>query len=75
NAYIVLNKETMRIEESLNVTFGESFPEPKSSPLVEDGRINEPIVQDLNVSPSLQVNVSDDSNLKSVKEERGHPLE
>ncbi|GKD75569.1 hypothetical protein Tco_1333851, partial [Tanacetum coccineum] len=48
-AYIVLNKETMRIEESLNVTFDESLPEPKSSPSVEDDRINEPIVQDLNV--------------------------
>ena len=34
-AYIVLNKETMRIKESLNVTFDESIPEPKSSPSVE----------------------------------------
>ncbi|GKD97285.1 retrotransposon protein [Tanacetum coccineum] len=52
-AYIVLNKETMRIEESLNVTFDESLPEPKSSPSVEDDRIDEPKVQDLNGSPSL----------------------
>ncbi|GJW17236.1 retrovirus-related pol polyprotein from transposon TNT 1-94 [Tanacetum coccineum] len=43
-AYIVLNKETMRIEESLNVTFDESLPKPKSFPSVEDDRINEPIV-------------------------------
>ncbi|GJV23329.1 retrovirus-related pol polyprotein from transposon TNT 1-94 [Tanacetum coccineum] len=43
-AYIVLNKETTRIEESLNVTFDESLPEPKSSSLVEDDRIDEPIV-------------------------------
>ncbi|GJU44864.1 hypothetical protein Tco_1202130, partial [Tanacetum coccineum] len=55
-----LNKETLRIEESFNVIFDESLPEPKSSPLVEDDRINEPIVQDLNGSPSLQVNVSDE---------------
>ncbi|GJV26516.1 zf-CCHC domain-containing protein [Tanacetum coccineum] len=34
-AYIILNKETMRIEESLNVRFDESLP-PKSSPLVDD---------------------------------------
>ncbi|GJY03955.1 putative ribonuclease H-like domain-containing protein [Tanacetum coccineum] len=52
-----------------------SFPEPKSSPSVEDDRINEPIVQDLNGSPSLQVNVSDDGYPKSVKESRGHQLE
>nr|GEW70625.1 reverse transcriptase domain-containing protein [Tanacetum cinerariifolium] len=49
-AYIMLNKETMRIEESLSVTFGESLPDPKSSPLVENDMINEPIVQDLNKS-------------------------
>ncbi|GJW21800.1 hypothetical protein Tco_0032422 [Tanacetum coccineum] len=60
----------MRIEESLNVTFDESLPKPKSSPSVEDDRINEPIVQDLNGSPSLQVNVSDEGYPKSLKEAR-----
>ncbi|GJW85776.1 hypothetical protein Tco_0158921 [Tanacetum coccineum] len=64
----------MRIEESLNVTFDESLPEPKSFPSVEDDRIDEPIVQDLNGSPSLQVNVSDDGYPKSLKEARGHPI-
>ncbi|GKB35748.1 retrovirus-related pol polyprotein from transposon TNT 1-94 [Tanacetum coccineum] len=33
----------------------------------EDDRINEPIVQDLNGSPSLQVNVSDEGYPKSIK--------
>ncbi|GJU20814.1 hypothetical protein Tco_1154156 [Tanacetum coccineum] len=74
-AYIVLNKETIRIEESLNVTFDESLPEPKSSSLVEHDRIDEPIVQDLNGLPSLQVNVSDEGYPKSLKEARGHPIE
>ena len=60
-AYIVLNKETMRIEESLNVTFDESMPEPKLSPSVEDGVINEHIVQDKERSSSLQVNDSDEA--------------
>ncbi|GJW41213.1 hypothetical protein Tco_0067058 [Tanacetum coccineum] len=69
-AYRVLNKETMRIEESLNVTSDESSPEPKSSPSVEDDRIDEPIVQDLNGSPSLQVNAPDEGYPKSVKESR-----
>nr|GEY51507.1 retrovirus-related Pol polyprotein from transposon TNT 1-94 [Tanacetum cinerariifolium] len=73
-AYIVLNKETMRIEESLNVTFDESLLEPKSSPSVEDDRIIEPIVQNLNGSLSLQVNVSDEGYPKSLKEARGHPI-
>ncbi|GKB28018.1 retrotransposon protein [Tanacetum coccineum] len=74
-AYIVLNKETMRIEESLNVTFNECLPEPKLFSSVEDDRIDEPIVQDLNRSPSLQVNVSDEGYPKSLKEARGHPIE
>ncbi|GJW00700.1 retrotransposon protein [Tanacetum coccineum] len=69
-AYIVLNKEIMRIEESLNVSFDESLPEPKSSSSVEDDRIDEPIVQDLNGSPSLQANVSDEGYPKSLKEAR-----
>ncbi|GJZ94936.1 integrase, catalytic region, zinc finger, CCHC-type containing protein [Tanacetum coccineum] len=56
-AYIVLNKETMRIEESLNVTFDESLPEPKSSSSVEDDRIIELVVQNLVRSSSLQVNL------------------
>ncbi|GJR91889.1 retrotransposon protein [Tanacetum coccineum] len=73
-AYIVLNKETIRIGESLNVTFDGSLPEPKSSPSIEDDRINEPIVQDLNGSPSLQVNFSDEGYPKSLKEAKGHPI-
>ncbi|GJZ47773.1 zf-CCHC domain-containing protein [Tanacetum coccineum] len=73
-AYIVLNKETMRIKESLNVTLDESLPKPKSSSLIEDDRIDEPIVQDLNGSPSLQFNVSDEGYPKSLKDARGHPI-
>ncbi|GJY77885.1 retrovirus-related pol polyprotein from transposon TNT 1-94, partial [Tanacetum coccineum] len=73
-AYIMRNKETMRIEESLNVTFDESLLETKSSSSVEDDRINESIVQNLNGSLSLQVNVSDEGYPKGIKEARGHPI-
>nr|GEX86578.1 hypothetical protein [Tanacetum cinerariifolium] len=66
--------EIIRIEESLNVTFDESFLEPKLSPSVEDDRINEPIVQDLNGSPPLQVNVLNEGYSKSVKEARGERM-
>ncbi|GJX82532.1 zf-CCHC domain-containing protein [Tanacetum coccineum] len=61
-------RETMRIEEYLIVTFNEILPKPKSSPSVEDDMIDEPVVQDLNGSSSLQVNVSDEGYPKSVKE-------
>nr|GEV18954.1 hypothetical protein [Tanacetum cinerariifolium] len=65
----------MKIKESLNVTIDESLLEPKSSPSVEDDKIDEPIVQDLNGSLSLQVNVSFEVYPKSLKEDRGHPIE
>nr|GEV15733.1 hypothetical protein [Tanacetum cinerariifolium] len=42
---------------------------------VEDDKINESIVQDLNGSPSLQVYVSDECSLKSLKEARGYTIE
>ncbi|GJT82109.1 retrovirus-related pol polyprotein from transposon TNT 1-94 [Tanacetum coccineum] len=35
-AYIILNKHTMKIEELLNVTFNETPPPSKTSPLVDD---------------------------------------
>ncbi|GJW57176.1 retrovirus-related pol polyprotein from transposon TNT 1-94 [Tanacetum coccineum] len=35
-AYIILNKHIMKIEESLNVTFDETPPPSKTSPLVDD---------------------------------------
>ncbi|GJX39215.1 retrovirus-related pol polyprotein from transposon TNT 1-94 [Tanacetum coccineum] len=35
-AYIVLNKHTIKVKESLNVTFNESPPPTKLSPLVDD---------------------------------------
>ncbi|GJV40014.1 hypothetical protein Tco_1418454 [Tanacetum coccineum] len=35
-AYIILNKHTMKIEESLNVTFNVTPPPSKTSPLVDD---------------------------------------
>ncbi|GJT55655.1 retrovirus-related pol polyprotein from transposon TNT 1-94 [Tanacetum coccineum] len=53
----------------------EFLPEPKLSPSAEDDRINEHIVQDLNGSPSLQVNILDEGYLKSLKEAKGHPIE
>ncbi|GKA28715.1 hypothetical protein Tco_0714960 [Tanacetum coccineum] len=65
----------MRIEEYLNVTFDESFLEPKSSPSVEDDRIIEPIVQNPVRSPPLEANASELGYPKSVKEARGNPIE
>ncbi|GJV92953.1 hypothetical protein Tco_1540766 [Tanacetum coccineum] len=71
----MLNKETMRIEESLNVTFDESMHEPKSSPLVEDDRIIDHVVQNPVRSPSLEANATEPGYPKSLKEARGHLIE
>ncbi|GJR78408.1 hypothetical protein Tco_0149193 [Tanacetum coccineum] len=65
----------MRIEESINVTFDESLPNPKSSSSVEDDRIIEPIVQNPVRSSSLEANASEPGYPKSLKEDRGHPIE
>ncbi|GKD51444.1 retrovirus-related pol polyprotein from transposon TNT 1-94 [Tanacetum coccineum] len=40
-AYIVLKKETLKIKESLNVTFDESLPKYRISPLLDDDVIEE----------------------------------
>ncbi|GJX39426.1 retrovirus-related pol polyprotein from transposon TNT 1-94 [Tanacetum coccineum] len=71
---IVLNKKTMRMEESLNVTFDKSLPEPKSSSSVKDDRIIEPIVQNPIRSSSLEANASEPGYPKTIKESRGHPI-
>ncbi|GJS51172.1 hypothetical protein Tco_0624534 [Tanacetum coccineum] len=65
----------MRIEESLNVTFDESVPEPMSSRLVGDDRINYPVVPNPVRSLSSEANASKPSYPKSDKEARGHLIE
>nr|GEY03676.1 reverse transcriptase domain-containing protein [Tanacetum cinerariifolium] len=64
----------MIIKESFNVTFNESLPKPRSSHSVEDDRIDEPIVQDLNGLPSLQVNVLDKENRMDGMEFNKDPI-
>ncbi|GJS68925.1 retrovirus-related pol polyprotein from transposon TNT 1-94 [Tanacetum coccineum] len=45
-AYIILNKQTMKVEESLNVTFDETPPPPKTSPLEDDELIEEEAIEE-----------------------------
>nr|GEX43130.1 zf-CCHC domain-containing protein/UBN2 domain-containing protein [Tanacetum cinerariifolium] len=44
-AYVVLNKHTMKVKESLNVTFDESPPPTKLSPLVDDDVGEEKVIR------------------------------
>ncbi|GJR35602.1 hypothetical protein Tco_1211286 [Tanacetum coccineum] len=65
---------TSQSSEIVERTHHKSLPEPKSSSSVEDDRINEPTLQDLNGSPLLQVNHSNEGYPKSLKEARDHPI-
>ncbi|GJW88756.1 retrovirus-related pol polyprotein from transposon TNT 1-94 [Tanacetum coccineum] len=73
-AYIILNKETIRNEESLNVRFDES-PPPKSSPLVYGDIIESQIIEN-------QIEVDEDKEnrplnkeIVNIKESKDHPIE
>nr|GEU37874.1 putative reverse transcriptase domain-containing protein [Tanacetum cinerariifolium] len=44
-AYIILNKQTMKVKESLNVTFDETPPLPKTSPLEDDDLVEEEAIE------------------------------
>ncbi|GJT02324.1 copia protein [Tanacetum coccineum] len=48
-AYIILNKQTMKVEESLNVTFDETPPPPKTSPLEDDELVEEEAIEDYGI--------------------------
>ncbi|GJS49285.1 retrovirus-related pol polyprotein from transposon TNT 1-94 [Tanacetum coccineum] len=57
-AYIILNKHTMKIEESLNVTFDKTPPPSKTSPLVDD---------DLDEEEAIKLNDHYARRIKSVR--------
>ncbi|GJU40016.1 retrovirus-related pol polyprotein from transposon TNT 1-94 [Tanacetum coccineum] len=73
-AYIILNKETMRIKESLNVRFNES-PPPKSSPLVDDDIIKIEIIENQIEDIEEKENEPLNKEIINIKESKDHPIE
>ncbi|GJZ48043.1 retrovirus-related pol polyprotein from transposon TNT 1-94 [Tanacetum coccineum] len=73
-AYIVLNKETMKVEESLNVNFEET-PPPKSSPLVDDDILENDIIEDQDKDLEIKENKSLNKEISNIKSSKDHPLE
>ncbi|GKE01043.1 retrovirus-related pol polyprotein from transposon TNT 1-94, partial [Tanacetum coccineum] len=71
-AYVVLNKETMKVEESLNVKFDET-PPPSSPPLVDDDLLEVDIIE--NQSKDLEVKEPLNKQISNIKESKDHPLE
>ncbi|GJX72137.1 retrovirus-related pol polyprotein from transposon TNT 1-94 [Tanacetum coccineum] len=77
-AYIILNRHTRKGEESLNVTFDETPPPSKTSPLV-DGDLDEEEAIKVTEKKNLENDIVDETleinEIVNIKESRNHPLE
>ncbi|GJU29755.1 RNA-directed DNA polymerase, eukaryota [Tanacetum coccineum] len=63
----------MKVEESLNVTFDETPPPPKTSPLEDDELVEEEAIE---VSKTKPIgNDLEDNQIVNIKESKTHPLE
>ncbi|GJV94132.1 retrovirus-related pol polyprotein from transposon TNT 1-94 [Tanacetum coccineum] len=77
-AYIILNKHTMKIKESLNVTFDETPPPLKTSPLVNDNLDEEEeikVIEKKNIEKDIEDETLEIDEAVNIKESRNHPLE
>ncbi|GJV27597.1 retrovirus-related pol polyprotein from transposon TNT 1-94 [Tanacetum coccineum] len=77
-AYIILNKHTRKVKESLNVTFDETPPPSKTSPLVNDDLDEEEAIK-VTEKKNLENDIEDETleidEIVNIKESRNHPLE
>ncbi|GKA42371.1 hypothetical protein Tco_0735031 [Tanacetum coccineum] len=73
-AYIILNKHTRKVKESLNVTFDETPPPP----LVDDDLDEEEAIREIK-KKNLENDIDDETleidEIVNIKESRNHPLE
>ncbi|GJT52762.1 retrovirus-related pol polyprotein from transposon TNT 1-94 [Tanacetum coccineum] len=72
-AYIVLNKETIKVEESLNLKFDEN-PPPKSSPLVDEDIIENDIIENQDKDLEIKENEPLNKEIINIKSSKDHPL-
>ncbi|GJV09737.1 retrovirus-related pol polyprotein from transposon TNT 1-94 [Tanacetum coccineum] len=76
--YIILNKHTRKVEESLNVTFYETPPPSKTSPLVDDDLDEEEaikVTKKKNLENDIVHETFEIDKIVNIKESRNHPLE
>ncbi|GJU36636.1 retrovirus-related pol polyprotein from transposon TNT 1-94 [Tanacetum coccineum] len=77
-AYIILIKHTRKVEESLNMTFDETHPPSKTSPLVDDDLDEEDAIK-VTKKKNLENDIEDETleidEIVNIKESRNHPLE
>ncbi|GJT35536.1 retrovirus-related pol polyprotein from transposon TNT 1-94 [Tanacetum coccineum] len=77
-AYIILNKHTIKIKESLNVTFDETPPPSKTSPLVDDDLDEEEaikVTKKKNLENNIQAETLEVDKIVNIKESKNHPLD
>ncbi|GJX31519.1 retrovirus-related pol polyprotein from transposon TNT 1-94 [Tanacetum coccineum] len=77
-AYIILNKHTRKVQESLNVTFDETPPPSNTSPLVDDDLDEEEtikVTENKNLENDIEDETLDIDKIVNIKESRNHPLE
>nr|GEV19517.1 retrovirus-related Pol polyprotein from transposon TNT 1-94 [Tanacetum cinerariifolium] len=73
-AYVILSKETTRVEESLNVRFGES-PPLMLSPLVDDDIIESQIIENQIEDTEIKENELLNKEIVNIKETKDHPID
>ncbi|GKF30636.1 hypothetical protein Tco_0100434, partial [Tanacetum coccineum] len=77
-AYIILNKHTRKVEESLNVTFDETPPPSKTSPLVDDDLDEEEankVTEKKNIENDIEDETLEIDEIVNIRESRNYPLE
>ncbi|GJR75981.1 retrovirus-related pol polyprotein from transposon TNT 1-94, partial [Tanacetum coccineum] len=77
-AYIILNKHTRKVKESLNVTFDETPTPSKTSPLVDDDLDEEEaikVTEKKNLESDIVNETLEIDEIVNIKESRNHPLE
>nr|GEX58926.1 alpha/beta hydrolases superfamily protein [Tanacetum cinerariifolium] len=77
-AYIILNKHTRKVKESHNVTFDETPPPSKTSPLVDDDLDEEESIKVIE-KKNLENDIVDENleidEIININESKNHPLE
>nr|GEZ86571.1 retrovirus-related Pol polyprotein from transposon TNT 1-94 [Tanacetum cinerariifolium] len=77
-AYYILNKHTMKVKELLNVTFDETSPPSKTSPLVDDDLDKDEAIK-ITKKKNLENDIVDETleidEIVNIKESKNHPLE
>nr|GEV77675.1 copia protein [Tanacetum cinerariifolium] len=77
-AYIILNKHTRKVKKSLNVTFNETPPPSKTSPLMDDDLDKDEAIK-ITEKKNLENDTVDETlkidEIVNIKKSRNHPLE